>query len=83
MLNRLGLVINWAGYFGATWITATVGYQLINIGIEHLNLDDWLRLSGFVGGLSVGAIACGWLINFILTGQKSPLPWVKNSENGG
>jgi len=83
MLKRLELVIHWAGYFGATWITAAVGYQLINIGIEHADLDDWLRLFGFVGVLSVGAIACGWLINFILTGHTSPLPWVKNSENGG
>ena len=40
MLKRLGLVIHWAGYFGATWITAAVGYQLINIGIEHADLDD-------------------------------------------
>ena len=81
MLSRLGLVIHWIGF--VVGITAAMSREDLQIAITNAeggsdipNLKNWL----FILLLGVGPITLAWAIRFILTGNKSPLPWVANKE---
>jgi hypothetical protein len=75
MLNRLGLVIHWlAVVLTGFWVFIAITV-LIFIGTE----DMLKAFAGLVVPCLV-LLTTGWLINFILTGHKSPLPWVANKE---
>ena len=77
MLGRIGLVIHWLAVV-LTGLWAFTGiYFLIFIVSENMLMS----FAGLVVPCLV-LLATGWLINFILAGHKSPLPWVKNSGNG-
>ena len=85
MLSRLGLVIHWLGFLAGV---ATAVALLIN-PVEDSIYDNppyvtyeinWLQTAGLILALLVVATCIGWAINFILTGHKSPLPWVANKE---
>ena len=41
---------------------------------------DWVAFTFLLSVLSISSTLISWLINFILTGHKSPLPWVANKE---
>ena len=75
MLNRIGLVIHWlAVVLTGLWVFTGITV-LIFIGAE-----DMLK---WFAGLVVPCLvllATGWLINFILAGHKSLLPWIANKE---
>ena len=68
MINRLGLVIHWLGFLLAVF----VGAFCIVLGIT-----DGGYLLGLVFALAsfVAAHASGWIVRFILTGNKSIFPW--------
>ena len=74
MLNRLGLVIHWAGFL-VSGLTLVISLSE-NIAMGKAN-EDLVFISLC---LEFGGIFGGWLINFILTGHRSPLPWVANKE---
>ena len=75
MLSRLGLVIHWLAFvLGDIYILVF----LYNIIIEGTRLSAGETVAG-VFFLFV-LYGLGWLVNFILTGHKSPLPWVANKE---
>ena len=88
MLNRLGLVVHWVFILVALFLIAMpLQYELwVNtlwmprqpFGelIYTYQLHDTIFYSPVV--LLVAPI--GWAFNFILTGHKSPLPWVANKE---
>jgi len=75
MRDRIGLVIHWlAVVLTGLWFFIGITV-LIFIGPE-----DMLK---WFAGLVVPCLvllATGWLINFILSGHRSPLPWVENWE---
>ncbi len=70
MIKRLGLVIHWIGFlfgvsFGALFI--------------FLASDRDLDVGLFIGlGSYIAAHASGWMVSFILTGNKSIFPWQSN-----
>jgi len=75
MLSRLGLVIHWATFLlGEVWIW--VGLYNITFGGMDVTAGD--TILGVV--LILAFMLLGWVINFILAGHKSPLPWVANKE---
>ena len=75
MLNRIGLVIHWlAVVLTGLWVFTAI-ILLIFIGAE-----DMLKWFAALVVPSLVLLATGWLINFILTGHKSLLPWVANKE---
>ena len=76
MLNRLGLVIHWLGFVCAVWLVCVAIYEITISGVASFSPYDWQEFIGWFIGLS----AIGWLINFILSGHKNPLPWVANKE---
>ena len=88
MLNRLGLVIHrffilLALLFSAAalqyylWLhTENFPRQPFGELIFQYNLRDGIFYSPV--GLLFAPI--GWAFNFVLTGHKSPLPWVANKE---
>jgi hypothetical protein len=88
MLSRLGLVIHWLFILVALFLIAmALQYYLwletlwmprqpFGELIFQYNLRDGIFYSPI--GLIFAPI--GWAFNFILTGHKSPLPWVANKE---
>ena len=75
MLSRLGLVIHWLAFvLGDIYILVI----LYNIIIEGARLSAVETAAGVFFLFILYGL--GWLINFILTGHKSPLPWVANKE---
>ena len=79
MLKRLGLVIHWLAFVLGGFYALAGTANLIRIG-AMVGIED--AVTGLVF-LFFGCLACfaaGWVTNFILTGHKSPLPWVANKE---
>lgn len=76
MLNRLGLVIHWLGFIGAVLLGVITIYKITTFGAASFRWYDWQEF--IVWFISLSAV--GWVFNFILTGHKSPLPWVSNKE---
>ena len=75
MLSRLGLVIHWATFLlGEVWVC--VGLYNITFGGMDVTAIDVIL--GVVLILAFSLL--GWVINFILSGHKSLLPWVANKE---
>ena len=75
MLSRLGLVIHGLAFvLGDIYILVA----LYNIIIEGDRLSALETAVGVI--LLLGLYGFGWVINFILSGHKSPLPWIANKE---
>lgn len=73
MLQRLGLVIHWLMFvLGSSYILVAI-YN-ITVGGMRETVGDTVVGMIFLFGL----YGMGWVINFILSGHKSPLPWVRN-----
>ena len=73
MLYRLGLVIH--------WLMFVLGNIYILVAIYNITIGGMRETIGdtVVGVIFLlGLYGMGWLFNFILSGHKSPLPWVKN-----
>ena len=52
-----------------------------NTGMEkQVKVIDWAGFTFLLSILSISSLLISWLINFILSGHKSPLPWVANKE---
>ena len=47
---------------------------------ETVEVVDWAGFTFLLSVLSISSLLISWLINFILAGHKSPLPWVANKE---
>ena len=71
MINRLGLVIHWLGFLLAVF----VGAFCIVLGITDGNYPMGLV---FALAFYVTAHGSGWMVSFILTGNKSIWPWQSN-----
>ena len=67
MLERLALVIHWIGF-----IIGAVSFLAFTLTFMTAG-SFWYLLSGVMFG--IGPHLCGWLIRFILTGNKSFFPW--------
>ena len=68
MLDRLALVIHWIGFA----IGALVGVFMLLVFLNGTNV----AVPIFVAALSfIVPHTCGWLVKFILTGNKSFFPW--------
>jgi len=75
MLSRLGLVVHWLAFvLGDIYILVI----LYNIIIEGARLSALETAAGVLFLFVLYGL--GWIFNFILTGHKSPLPWVANKE---
>ena len=74
MLGRLGLVIHWLAFLLAElYLWFILYHATLGSGVNRQALITFIVLA-------VGCMTTGWLINFILAGHKSPLPWVANKE---
>lgn len=49
-------------------------------GPRVINVVNWFGTAGMMLALFIGASFIGWILNFILSGHKSPLPWIANKE---
>ena len=74
MLKRLGLVIHWAGFLTSLGVMGVLIATYERTGVWAGNATD----SGLL--ILVAPPLLGWIVRFILTGHKNPLPWVANKE---
>ena len=90
MLGRLGLVIHWIGFLAGI---ATAFYLFDDPVTDRIYVPaaapaipyviyeaNWLKTVGLFLALLIVATCIGRAFNFILSGHKSPLPWVANKE---
>ena len=69
-------------------LSAPVLQALANKNLANFNtgmtkqvaVKDWAGFTVLLSVLSIPSWLFSWLVNFILTGHKSPLPWVANKE---
>jgi hypothetical protein len=79
MRDRLGLVIHWAGFVLGTFFFVLFSVSILIIELDHLNFRDALEIRtstiflAFLGLLASNIV--GWIVRFILTGNKSFFPW--------
>lgn len=75
MLGRLGLVIHWLAFLLAElYLWLVLYHATLGSGVDGQDLITFIVVSG-------GCMTIGWLVNFILSGHRSPLPWVANKES--
>lgn len=80
MLDRLGLVIHWAGFSFGLLISLWLGIDSI---FDVPSATTVGTVIGAILGIPIVVFIFTlpvWGINFVLTGHKSPLPWVANKE---
>ena len=70
MLERLALVIHWIGF-----AIGTVGLLSVVMPFFNSSDDRAIVLIGLSALAFLVPLTCGWLIRFILTGNKPFLPW--------
>ena len=91
MLSRLALVVHWMGLASsmAMLIWGVVNYKTYYTACldkdgNAVYADCGYRIETDVIFPSLASafvlVIVGWGINFILSGHKSPLPWVANKE---
>lgn len=74
--------------FAAAGLSAPVLQALTEKNLDNFNnelprsvlVTDWVEFTFLLSVLSIPSWLFSWLVNFILTGHKSPLPWVANKE---
>ena len=78
MLNRLGLVLHWIGFvFQFLFLFGYFPIMVLGGGVEdifRIIIFDWYR-ADTEEIIFVWVAIASWPINFILTGNKSFLPW--------
>ena len=78
MLNRLGLVLHWIGFiFQFLLLFGYFPFTVLNGNVENIFeiiLFDW-GYYDIQEIIFVWVAIASWPINFILTGNKSFLPW--------
>lgn len=74
MLNSIAAAVHWSGFV----ISINVLIILITV---YAKTDVWAGDATDKGILMlIAPPVLGWATRFILTGHKSPLPWVENKQ---
>lgn len=74
MLNSIAAAVHWSGFV----ISINILIILITV---YTKTDVWAGNAPDKGILMLMAPpVLGWAIRFILTGHKSPRPWVENKQ---
>ena len=70
MLNRLGLVIHWLGFLIGAGIPGYLFFAFVLGEYYNGSKGVLMALQAYIG-----FHGAGWVISFILTGNKSFFPW--------
>ena len=72
-IQRLALLIHWVGFlFG-------VSFGALFIYLDRIDNSSVGDVAVFIGlGSYIAAHASGWIVSFLLTGNKSIWPWKSN-----
>ena len=74
MLNSIAAAVHWSGF------VISINVLIILIAV-YTKTDVWAGNATGKGILMlIAPPVLGWAARFILTGHKSPLPWVENTQ---